>query len=379
MKIWPTFARNGRLPLTGSVRRRVVLILLALAAAGTVAVVAGATRGSGATGVVTAVTSGDTLQVRLANGKSQTVRVLGVVAPRAGSCYAAESTDATRGLALDKSVRLSVARASAYVALPDGSDLGRALVDGGFAQVDAWGKTFSRFASYVPVQQAAETANKGMWGACAADVSVAFTSSEVVNVGNAITYTATITNTGPLPATNVDLDVRAPAGSPFETAAGLTPQTSCTQKGWYATCDLATIPPGGSVAATFTSTARKEGVVTASAFVRLSACVRAGCGQTPVQDTNLANNRVGVFTTIVPPGATQPTVPRKIPLDHWVDGNGCDPHYPTVCIPSPPPKIDCADLSFRAFKTLHFPTVNTPDPNALDNNFDGVGCTFDDY
>jgi hypothetical protein len=68
-----------------------------------------------------------------------------------------------------------------------------------------------------------------------------------------------------------------------------------------------------------------------------------------------------------------------VPLDHWVDGAGCDPHYPTVCIASYPPKVDCADLSFRAFKTVHTPTPATPDPQSLDNDFDGVGCTFNDY
>jgi micrococcal nuclease len=361
-------------------RRRVVLILLALAAAGTIAVVADATRGSGTSGLVTAVTAGDTLQVKLANGKSQTVRVLGVVAPRTGACYATEAADATRTLAVGKTVRLSGTGATAYVTLPDGTDLGRALVDGGFAQVDAWGPSFSRFASYVPLQQAAETANKGIWGACAADVSVTLTSNpDTVGVGGRIVYTATVANAGPLPAPDVSLDARAPDGTPFDTAAGVSAHTSCTAHGWYATCDLATIPPGGSVVATFDATAKKESVVSASAVVRLSGCGRAACGQTPIQDTNLANDRVGVFTTIVPAGAPVTGVPHKLPLDHWVENSYCDPHYPTVCIPSPPPKIDCADLSFRAFKTIHYPAVNTPDPNALDNDFDGVGCTFNDY
>ena len=47
--------------------------------------------------------------------------------------------------------------------------------------------------------------------------------------------------------------------------------------------------------------------------------------------------------------------------------------------PPPPPDFDCADLSFRGFQVLHDPTPRTPDPHSFDNNFDGVGCQFDDY
>jgi micrococcal nuclease len=47
---------------------------------------------------------------------------------------------------------------------------------------------------------------------------------------------------------------------------------------------------------------------------------------------------------------------------------GCDPSYPTVCIPPPPPDLDCRDISFRRFKVL------PPDPHHFDGNHDGVGC-----
>lgn len=48
---------------------------------------------------------------------------------------------------------------------------------------------------------------------------------------------------------------------------------------------------------------------------------------------------------------------------------GCDPSYPTVCIPSPPPDLDCADvLPLRAF------AVVGADPHRFDADHDGVGC-----
>ena len=46
----------------------------------------------------------------------------------------------------------------------------------------------------------------------------------------------------------------------------------------------------------------------------------------------------------------------------------CDPAYPTVCIPSPPPDLDCGDIPYTNF------TVLPPDPHDFDGNNDGVGC-----
>ncbi|PZN06285.1 thermonuclease family protein [Thermaerobacter composti] len=48
---------------------------------------------------------------------------------------------------------------------------------------------------------------------------------------------------------------------------------------------------------------------------------------------------------------------------------GCDPAYPDVCIPSPPPDLDCGDIPYRDFRVL------PPDPHRLDGwDRDGVGC-----
>lgn len=46
----------------------------------------------------------------------------------------------------------------------------------------------------------------------------------------------------------------------------------------------------------------------------------------------------------------------------------CDPSYPTVCIPPPPPDLDCADIPERAFP------VRGPDVHRLDRDRDGVAC-----
>jgi endonuclease YncB( thermonuclease family) len=49
-------------------------------------------------------------------------------------------------------------------------------------------------------------------------------------------------------------------------------------------------------------------------------------------------------------------------------GGACDPSYPTVCIPPPPPDLDCKDISQRRFRVL------APDPHHFDGDHDGIGC-----
>jgi micrococcal nuclease len=46
----------------------------------------------------------------------------------------------------------------------------------------------------------------------------------------------------------------------------------------------------------------------------------------------------------------------------------CDPSYPDVCIPSPPPDLDCSDVSEKNFK------VEGSDPHRFDNDNDGSAC-----
>ena len=51
-----------------------------------------------------------------------------------------------------------------------------------------------------------------------------------------------------------------------------------------------------------------------------------------------------------------------------VPAGSCDPAYPGVCIPPPPPDLDCGDIEFRRF------TVLAPDPHRFDSDGNGVGC-----
>ena len=46
----------------------------------------------------------------------------------------------------------------------------------------------------------------------------------------------------------------------------------------------------------------------------------------------------------------------------------CDPAYPDFCIKSPPPDLNCPDISVTDFKVL------PPDPHGFDTDKDGTGC-----
>jgi hypothetical protein len=103
-----------------------------------------------------------------------------------------------------------------------------------------------------------------------------------------------------------------------------------------------------------------------------------GCGTTTTRTTSTRSTATRATTTIktgtscsyieimmgqCPQGTqsyTQPTVRTN-----------CDPSYPTVCIPPPPPDLDCKDIPYRRFRVL------PPDPHNFDGDHDGIGCEWD--
>jgi hypothetical protein len=79
--------------------------------------------------------------------------------------------------------------------------------------------------------------------------------------------------------------------------------------------------------------------------------------------SGLADNCPGSRMPFAPvPAAGEGTPP---PL---ASGVNCSPAYPTVCIPPPPPDLDCGDIPYRRF------TVLPPDPHHFDGDHDGIGC-----
>jgi len=154
-------------------RRAVAATVCSLLAA---ALAVGAARAGDftASGVVSRVVDGDTLDVLLAGGKRERVRLIGIDAPERGVCGATRASAAARRLAHGKAVVLRgdrtqdtrdrYGRLLAYVWLPGGRDLGFHLVAGGHAKVYVYDRPFSRLAAYRRGEAAAR--GKGIW-ACA--------------------------------------------------------------------------------------------------------------------------------------------------------------------------------------------------------------------
>jgi hypothetical protein len=46
----------------------------------------------------------------------------------------------------------------------------------------------------------------------------------------------------------------------------------------------------------------------------------------------------------------------------------CDSSYPDTYIHSPPPNLNCGDISDKGFQVL------SPDPHGFDRDVDGIGC-----
>src|SRR5437879_6592008 len=68
-------------------------------------------------------------------------------------------------------------------------------------------------------------------------------------------------------------------------------------------------------------------------------------GQTGVAPNGIELHPVIGFSLI---SGGPPPPPPQSPASP-VTGTGCDPAYPTVCIPPPPPDLDCKDIPFRRF------------------------------
>jgi hypothetical protein len=66
--------------------------------------------------------------------------------------------------------------------------------------------------------------------------------------------------------------------------------------------------------------------------------------------------------------ALSSTMLNELQIDATTDNGECDSSYPDTCIPSPPPNLNCGDISDKRFEVL------SPDPHGFDRDEDGIGC-----
>ncbi len=73
------------------------------------------------------------------------------------------------------------------------------------------------------------------------------------------------------------------------------------------------------------------------------------------------------------PTVAQPPPASPLPIAPPISTTtNCAASYPDVCIPPPPPDLDCGQITHRRFRVVH--TVASPDPHRFDGDRDGVGC-----
>ena len=155
------------------------IALLALAALCAAAAASGADQGRFIrSGVVQNVVDGDTVDVRLTNGRRERVRLIGIDTPelRPAECLGPQSKLRTQQLARGKRVQLigdstqatrdRYRRLLAYVVLPRNRDLGRQLIAEGFGNVYVYNRPFQRLSAYRIAERSAKTGGRGLWGQC---------------------------------------------------------------------------------------------------------------------------------------------------------------------------------------------------------------------
>lgn len=97
--------------------------------------------------------------------------------------------------------------------------------------------------------------------------------------------------------------------------------------------------------------------------------------ESKVDDVVVSPPRPRVTTTSINtfvPNETKPKTSKQTEVvepNQSQSQNNCDPAYPDVCIPPPPPDLNCKDISERSFKVL------PSDPHNFDGkDKDGIGC-----
>ena len=162
-------------------RHLLALFLVVLAAAAVAASAQPAREGTFTyRGTVTSVVDGDTLRVRLVNGRSERVRLIGIDTPERGVCLAAQATSRARRLAGGRHVVLRgdatqdtrdrYGRLLAY-ALVGGRDVGYQMVASGLARVYVYDRPFQRLSAYRRAEKAGRARPLNVWSGCGAPVT----------------------------------------------------------------------------------------------------------------------------------------------------------------------------------------------------------------
>ena len=158
--------------------RRILVLVVAFVAAAALAATADPS-GTGrftATGTVTYVVDGDTLDVTLTSGGRERVRLIGIDTPERGECYAGKATGTARALAHRRRVVLRgdatqdtrdrYGRLLAYVWIEGRRDLGFQLIRRGLGRVYVYERPFERLGPYRHAERIGRAQPHNVWRGC---------------------------------------------------------------------------------------------------------------------------------------------------------------------------------------------------------------------
>lgn len=317
---------------------------------------------------VITVTDGDTLDVLLSTGVTDTVRLIGIDAPEGGECMADVASEALAVLAspgstvyltTDVSDRDQYDRLLRYVWVGSMS-VNEEMVRRGVSVARRYPPDTALADRFQSAQASAQSAGRGMWAneACGPAPSVGL---DIVGVnydppGDDAQILneewIRIRNTGPVPVEMAGWVVRDesashrfdfPVGFTLGEGQAVTVHSGC---GDNTSTELFWCNRGSAIWNNDGDTAY---LVDPNGNVHDRYSYRP-----PVSTTT---------TTIVATTTTAPTVTSTTS-----SGGNCHPSYPDVCIPPPPPDLNCADIPHRRFRVVG------SDPHGFDGNKDGIGC-----
>jgi uncharacterized repeat protein (TIGR01451 family) len=182
-------------------------------------------------------------------------------------------------------------------------DFSSAVVDPA-NDIDMW--TIQEYAA-APVLTGA-TDGEGRWGTWwgkvagqSADTGIGVTASpDPVIAGNTLSYTITVTNSGPNAATGVSVTDTLPSGAGF---VSVTPSQGTCSGTSTVTCNLGTISNLATATVTLAVTATAGGTLSNTASVASSSCDPV-TGNNSATAITAVNNQVPVLGSISPSGAT---------------------------------------------------------------------------
>jgi uncharacterized repeat protein (TIGR01451 family) len=152
-----------------------------------------------------------------------------------------------------------------------------------------------------------------------ADLAVADSGPATAAEGGNITYTITVTNKGPDPATGAVLTDTLGANLRF--VAATTSQGTFTQSGGVVTFNLGSIPTSGTVTATITAQALEDGNLTNSASVTSSSADPTSAGSSATATTAVAEPGIVVSAPIT----TTAKSPSNLTVATFTHAGGVEP------------------------------------------------------